>query len=97
MIVVSVFYPSGGPLDMDYYRDRHLPLVRRLLAPKGMLSLTYIQPDQPAPFQLIAELRFADRATTDAALAAHGPETQGDIASFTAVTPVILIGDEVTA
>jgi len=97
MIVVSVLYPAGPALDMAYYRARHLPLVRRLLAPAGLLSLAYFQPDQPAPFQLVAELRFADRATTDAALAAHGPETQADIANFTAVIPVILVGDEVAA
>lgn len=97
MIVVSVLYPSGGPLDMAYYRDRHLPLVRRLLEPKGMLSLAYFSPDQPAAYQLVAELRFADRSIADAALAAHGPETQADIANFTVVKPVILIGPEVQA
>ena len=97
MIVVAVLYPTGPAFDMAYYRDRHLPLVRRLLAPVGMLSLDYYCPDQPAPYQLIAELRFADRASTDTALAAHGPETQADIANFTAANPVILIGQEVQA
>ena len=97
MIVVSVLYPAGPELDMAYYRDRHLPLVRRLLAPAGMRSLTYWQPDGDAPYQLIAELRFDDRATADAALAAHGAPTQADIASFTAATPVILMGDEIAA
>jgi len=95
MIVVSVLYPSGGPLDIDYYRDSHLPLVRRLLEPAGMQSLAYFQPDQPAVFQLVAELRFADRKTADAALAAHGAETQGDIPNFTRVVPVILVGSEI--
>ena len=97
MIVVAVLYPAGPAFDMEYYRDRHLPLVRRLLEPAGMMSLGYYRPDTPAPYQLIAELRFADRAATDAALAAHGPETQADIANFTAAQPVILIGDEVAA
>lgn len=97
MIVVSVLYPSGGPLDMDYYRDRHLPLVRRLLEPMGMLSLSYVVPDQQEPYQLVAELRFADRETTGAALAAHGPETRADIPNFTAVVPVILVGEEISA
>ena len=97
MIVVAVLYPAGPAFDMAYYQDRHLPLVRRLLAPWGMASLTWYRPDQPAPWQLIAELRFPDRATTDAALAAHGPETQADIPNFTAAAPLILIGDEVSA
>lgn len=97
MIVVSVLYPAGPAFDMAYYRDRHLPLVRRLLGPMGMDSLSYYCPDGAAPYQLIAELRFPDRASTDAALAAHGPETQADIPNFTAAAPVILIGEEVQA
>lgn len=97
MIVVSVLYPSGVPLDMDYYRDKHLPLVRRLMEHVGMVSLSYIAPGQPAPYQLIAELRFADMTTTNAALSAHGPETQADIANFTSAVPVILIGPEIQA
>lgn len=97
MIVVSVLYPAGPDFDMTYYQKSHLPLVRRLLEPMGMQSLSYYRPDGDAPFQLIAELRFPDRATTDAALAAHGPETQADIPNFTAAVPVILIGQEVQA
>jgi uncharacterized protein (TIGR02118 family) len=97
MIVVSVLYPVGHDFDMAYYRDSHLPLVRRLLEPAGMTSLTYFRPDQPSPYQLIAELRFASRADMEQALAAHGPETQADIPAFTAAPPVILIGDEFAA
>ena len=97
MIVVSVLYPVGHDFDMAYYRDSHLPLCRRLLEPTGMASLTYYRPDQPSPYQMIAELRFADRGTMEQALAAHGPETQADIPNFTSAPPVILIGDEVAA
>ena len=96
MIVVSVLYPTGHAFDMDYYRGTHLPLVRRLLDPAGLRSLSYILPQPGAPFQLVAELRFDDKATADAALAAHGPETQADIPNFTAAPPVILIGPEFT-
>jgi len=34
MIKVSVFYPNdkGSRFDMTYYCDRHIPMVRRLLA-----------------------------------------------------------------
>jgi uncharacterized protein (TIGR02118 family) len=97
MIVVSVLYPSGAPLDLDYYRDRHLPLVRRLLAPMGMRSISYYRPGEQSPYQLVAELRFDTMAATTAALAAQGPETQADIPNFTAAVPVILIGEEVQA
>lgn len=97
MIVVSVLYPVGHDFDMAYYRDSHLPLCRRLLEPTGMASLTYYRPDQPSPYQLIAELRFANRTAMEQALGAHGPATQADILNFTAAPPVILIGEEVAA
>ena len=97
MIVVSVLYPVGHDFDMGYYRDRHLPLVRRLLEPARMKSLTYYRPDQPAPYQLIAELRFDARSDMEQALAAHGPETQADIPNFTSAPPAILIGEEIAA
>ncbi|MFN6977125.1 MAG: EthD family reductase [Gemmobacter sp.] len=97
MIAVSVLYPNttGNRFDLAYYEATHLPLVRRLLAPLGMRALTFYRPvetDPDAPFRLVAELRFDDMAATQAALAAHGAETQADIANFTDEVPVILIG-----
>lgn len=96
MFIVTVLYPTGAPVDMDYYRDTHLPLVRRLLAPAGMTELGYWQPtadNAEAPYQLVAEIRFPDRDTGMSALAAHGAETQADIPNFTEATPVIMTGD----
>lgn len=101
MISILVLYANspGSRFDLDYYTSRHLPLVRRLLEPMGMRSLTYVKeraPDSatlPQAYRLIAELRFDDMASTQAALAAHGPETQADISNFTDVAPVIIIGE----
>ena len=102
MVVVSVLYPNeaGSKFDLDYYCRSHLPLCRELLAPMGMQSLSFYQPtlaDKAAAFHLVAELRFPDMASTQAALAAHGPRTQADIANFTDLNPVILIGEEIAA
>lgn len=102
MIVIGVMYPNraGMRFDLDYYREKHLPLVRRLLAPLGMRSLTFFEPvktDANAAFRLVAELRFDDMAATNAALSAHGPETQADIPNFTDATPHIVIGEEFAA
>jgi uncharacterized protein (TIGR02118 family) len=101
MISVMVLYPNkpGSRFDLDYYVSRHLRLVRERLEPMGMRSMTYIaeaalDPSAgPQPYRLVADLRFDDMAATRRALAAHGPETQADIANFTDVAPVILIGE----
>jgi uncharacterized protein (TIGR02118 family) len=102
VIVVSVRYPHdpSARFHPDHYRERHLPLVRELLEPMGMRSLTYYRPvaaDSEPPFQLIAELRFDTMAATEAALTAHGPTTQADIANFTELKPLVLIGEELQA
>jgi uncharacterized protein (TIGR02118 family) len=96
MVVISVMYPAtpGSRFDLGYYTGVHLPLVRRLLDPMGLKSLTYWQPDAPSPYQLIAELRFAGRESMMAALQAHGAETQADIPNFTDAAPVIIMGEE---
>lgn len=105
MISVMVLYANspGTRFDLEYYTSRHLPLVRRLLEPMGMRSLTFVRemavdPTGPSQaFQLVAELRFDDMESTRTALAAHGAETQADIPNFTDVAPIILIGDLTTA
>lgn len=96
MFILTVLYPTGAPVDLDYYRDTHLPLVRRLLEPAGITELGYWQPmldSHEAPYQLVAEIRFPDRGTGMAALAAHGTETQADMPNFTEATPLIMTGD----
>ncbi len=90
-----VLYPSGGEIDMGYYRTKHLPLVRNLLDPMGLKELVHWSPqamDPASPYQLVAELRFQTAEAGLAALEAHGPETQADIPNFTTVVPTILIG-----
>lgn len=101
MISILVLYANkpGSKFDLEYYTSRHLPLVRRLLAPMGMRSLTFVTEralvaaSPPQPYRLIAELRFDDMESTKAALDAHGAETQADIPNFTDVEPVIIIGE----
>jgi uncharacterized protein (TIGR02118 family) len=99
-VVVTVLYPrhAGARFDMAYYVEQHLPLVRRLLAPAGMRSLSYVRPVGDAPDHvLIAQLRFDSMAETEAGLAAHGPATQADIVNFTDIGAIVSIGQEVQA
>jgi uncharacterized protein (TIGR02118 family) len=97
MMIISVLYPVGSDdtFDMDYYMSSHVPLVQRLLEPMGMRQTRVMKADSDAAFPVVAELDFDDLDSLNAALAAHGPETQADIPNFTNVTPVIQISERI--
>ena len=100
MIIVSVLYPAHmyARFDLVYYREEHLPLVRRLLETCGLLELTWFVPIGPdASFRLIAELRFATMTHAEQALRAHGPQTQADIVNFTDILPIVVMGEAIAA
>ena len=64
---VSVLYPNaeGKHFDVDYYRDSHMVLVKKLLKPYGLLGtgiekgLAGIDPNQPVPFLCIGSMVYS--------------------------------------
>jgi uncharacterized protein (TIGR02118 family) len=63
MVKVSVLYPNGTDtkFDMEYYCNRHIPMVRKLLgsALKGVAveqGLSGEQPRSPAPYVAMGHL-----------------------------------------
>lgn len=95
MYAVTVFYPlSGGArFDLDYYMNKHVPLVKELLEPMGLRQTRILRGvpsgGQDPEFGVMAALFFDDEASLMAALAAHGPVTQADIPNFTDAVPHI--------
>ena len=70
MIKISVMYPNtpGSRFDHDYYRDQHMPMVKRLMGDaclsfgvdRGLAGGT---PDAPAAYEgdtLVSAQRFID-------------------------------------
>ena len=95
MMIISVFYPvtPDNTFNMDYYLTGHLSLVQRLLEPMGLRETRVLTAAPDSPYPVIAELTFDDLDSLNAALAAHGAETQDDIPNFTDVTPLIQISE----
>ncbi len=102
MIKVSVMYPNkpGARFDHDYYRDRHLPLVKRLLGEKCRYytidkGLAGGSPGAPATYVAMCHI-FCD--SVEAFQAGFGPHAQdilGDIPNYTDLSPVIQISEVV--
>ncbi|MFA6114065.1 MAG: EthD family reductase [Sphingomonas sp.] len=92
MATLVVTYPAqdGAHFDLDYYIDRHLPLVRDTWSKHGLTDARALIPDEVAPaYAAIALLEFSDAAAIDRALGS--PEAGavfGDVTAFTNIAPV---------
>ena len=102
MIKVSVMYPNGpaAQFDHDYYRDKHLPLIKSRMGAalkyytvdKG---LTGNAPDAAAAFVAMCHLLCDSVETYRASFGPHGEEISRDIRNYTDLTPVTQISEVV--
>jgi len=101
MIRISVMYPvaAGNKFNMDYYLQKHMPMVRSRLSAKGMVKaeidkgLAGATPGSPAPFAVIGHLYFKSVNEFQAAFGAHAGEIMGDIPNYTDVQPQVQISE----
>jgi uncharacterized protein (TIGR02118 family) len=100
MIKVSVLYPyqDGVSFNMDYYCEKHMPMVSNRLgaACKGVLidqGQAGIAPGTKPAFIAMGHLLFDSVEQFQAAFAAHAAEITGDIPNYTNVQPVIQISE----
>jgi uncharacterized protein (TIGR02118 family) len=101
MIKVSVMYPNraGIRFDHDYYRDKHLPLIKARMGgalqyyaiDKGLAGDATGGPAYVAMCHLICD----SVETYRSAMGPHAGEIRGDISNFTDVTPVTQISEVV--
>lgn len=100
MIKVSVLYPwtPGASFDMDYYRDKHMALVRRLMgkAVKGIAidhGLAGETAGSKPPYVAIGHILFDSIEDLQRAFALHAETIMADIANYTTIEPVIQISE----
>ena len=100
MIKVSVFYPNrkDATFDIDYYCQRHMPLVQRLVgsALKGVSvdhGLSGGEPSSPALYLAIGHLLFESVGDFERTFAPHAPEIMADVPKYTNLQPMIQISE----
>ena len=102
MIKVSVMYPNtpGARFDHDYYRDRHMPLVKRLMGEKCRYytvdkGLSGAAPGSPATYVAMCHI-FSDSVEAfQAGFGPHAEQILADIANYTDLSPVMQISEVV--
>ena len=100
MIRVAVLYPNAADasFDVQYYKDKHMKLVREKLDPLGMLGCEVDaglagMDDQPPPYLAIGYLFFETADQFHSAFDKVGAELVADVPNYTNIQPVILISD----
>lgn len=102
MIKVSVMYANspGVRFDHDYYRERHMPMVKKRL---GDACLYYTVdkgiagggPGEPAPYVGMCSLFFESVDSFQTAFGPNAKEIMDDIPKYTDVAPVLQISEVV--
>jgi len=100
MIKVSVLYPNneGSNFDMQYYLEKHIPMVRKKLgaACKNVAveqGLGGGAPDAPAAYSAMGHLYFDSVETFQTAFGPHAEAIMADIPNYTNVQPAVQVSE----
>ena len=93
---LNVIYPNheGARFDVDYYRNTHIPQAMKVIkADKVVLIEGLPSKDAPPPFAMICHFEFSTAEALVASGTAPGiEEVRADVAKFTDIKPVIMVG-----
>jgi len=102
MTKVTILYPNaeGTTFDMDYYSNKHMPMVASLLGDslkhlaidKGMAGRS---PDEPMPYLAIGYLYFDQLSAYQNSFGPNAEKILSDIPNYTNIQPVLQISEVV--
>jgi uncharacterized protein (TIGR02118 family) len=102
MIKVSVMYPStpGARFDHQYYRDKHMPLVKTRMGAHCSYytvdrGLAGGAPGTPAPYVAMCHIFCESVEAFQAGFGPHAKEIMDDIPNYTDRAPVVQISEVV--
>ncbi|WP_223550865.1 MULTISPECIES: EthD family reductase [Aestuariivivens] len=99
-IKVSVLYPNetGKSFDMDYYCNKHVPMVGGLLG-NALIGATIEEgvsggePESPAPYVAMGNIYFETIESFQNSFGANADKIMADIPNYTNIEPVIQISE----
>ena len=102
MIKFSVMYPAtpGARFDHDYYRDQHLPMIKRLMGEacksygidKGLGGGA---PGQPSAYVAMCHIYSDSAEAFMGAFGPHAKQIMGDVPNYTDIKPVAQMSEVV--
>ena len=102
MIRVSVMYPYGADkkFDMDYYIEKHRPMVREKLEPHGLVKLEIDKGitaglEGGSPIYLYVGYLYFNSMEDYQKCLPYAPELFGDVPNFTDIEPIMQVSEMV--
>ncbi len=100
MIKVSLLYPKeeGKNFDMDYYLNKHAPMVMGLLGDAAKAAtiesgLSGAAPGSSAPYVAMGNIYFDSVESFNNSFGPNAAQIMGDIPNYTNIEPVIQISE----
>lgn len=93
MIRVSVMYAKGGKFDFDYYKEKHMGLVHRLLDSYGLIKSEVDRGIGDSPYVAIGHLVFDSAENMQKGLEAHDPKLAADLPNFSDIKPEFQVSE----
>ena len=100
MIKVTVMYPNtpGARFDHEYYRDKHMPLVKQRMGDTCKYytvdrGLAGAAPDVPAPYVAMCHIICDTVDSFQEGFGPHADEIMADIKNYTDLAPVIQVNE----
>lgn len=104
MIKLSVFYPyvPGARFDHDYFRDHHLPLVKRLMGDACKFytidkGISGANPDTPPTYVAISHIYAESIEIFNAGASSSNQQILDDIQNYTDISAVLQFSDIVVS
>ena len=100
MVKVTILYPNseGKTFDMDYYSNKHMPMVASLLGDSLKLleidkGIAGRMPDEPIPYLAVGYLYFDKLSAYRNSFGPNAEKIVNDIPNYTNIQPVIQISE----
>ncbi len=98
MIKVHILYPVTSRFDMQYYCEKHMPMVKARLGDACVgftvdAGMAGGAPGSPPPYAAVGSLLLTSVDALQAGLARHGAEIMGDIPNYTDAQPILQISE----
>lgn len=99
MVRVLVLYPrgEGKRFDLDYYKNRHMPLVKELLKPLSVeMDISLQRRGEPSPYLVVSHMTFESMEQLMEKYAAVGEELIADKLRFTDIETIFQVSEVIS-